>query len=67
VVEQTDTLLNEGDSKLLGSLEDGGVVLAAGRGGNVLDTGAGGAEDVVDEGELGWRVSASAYSQRVVT
>jgi hypothetical protein len=52
VVEQTDTLLDEGDTQLLGGLEDGGVVLAAGGGGNVLDTGAGGAEDVVDEGEL---------------
>lgn len=52
MVEQTDTLLDEGDTQLLGGLEDGGVVLAAGGGGNVLDTGAGGAEDVVDEGEL---------------
>jgi hypothetical protein len=58
VVEQTDGLLNKGDAQLLSGLEDGGVVLAAGRGGNVLDTGAGGAEDVVDEGELGWMVSA---------
>lgn len=52
MVEQTDTLLDEGDAQLLGGLEDRGVVLAAGGGGNVLDTGAGSAEDVVDEGEL---------------
>jgi hypothetical protein len=38
VVEETDTLLDEGDAQLLGSLEDGGVVLAASRGGDVLDT-----------------------------
>lgn len=53
MVEQTNTLLDEGDTQLLGSLEDGGVILAAGGGGNVLDAGAGSAEDVVDEGELG--------------
>lgn len=58
MVEQTDALLNKGDAQLLSGLEDGGVVLAAGGGGNVLDTGAGGTEDVVDEGELGWMVSA---------
>lgn len=52
MVEQTDTLLDEGDTQLLGGLEDGGVVLATGGGGNVLNTGAGGAEDVVDKGEL---------------
>jgi hypothetical protein len=53
VVEQTDTLLNEGDTQLLSSFENGGVILAAGGGGNVLDAGSGSAEDVVDEGELG--------------
>lgn len=52
MVEQTDALLNKGDTQLLGGLEDGSVVLAAGGGGNVLDAGAGSAEDVVDEGEL---------------
>jgi len=52
VVEQADTLLDEGDTQLLGGLEDGSVVLAARGGGNVLDTGAGGTENVVDEGEL---------------
>lgn len=52
VVEQTDTLLNEGDAQLLSSLEDGGIVLATSGGGDVLDTGAGSAEDVVNEGEL---------------
>ena len=37
MVEKTDTLLDKGDTQLLGSLEDGSVVLAASRGGNVLD------------------------------
>lgn len=52
MVEQADTLLHEGDTELLSSLKDRGVVLATGRGSNVLDTRAGSAEDVVDEGEL---------------
>lgn len=56
MVEQTDTLLNKGDAQLRSSLEDGGVVLAASGGGNVLDARARGTEDVVDEGELGWMV-----------
>jgi hypothetical protein len=38
VVEETGTLLDEGDAELLGSLEDGSVVLAASGGGDVLDT-----------------------------
>lgn len=37
MVEETNALLNEGDAQLLGSLEDRGVVLAASRGGDVLD------------------------------
>ena len=57
MVEQAHTLLHKGDTHLLGGLEDRGVVLAAGRGGDVLDTRAGSAEDVVDEGELKWAVS----------
>ena len=36
VVEETDVLLHKGDAQLLGRLEDGGVVLAATRRGNVL-------------------------------
>ncbi len=52
VVEETNILLDKGDTQSLGRLENGTVVLAAAGGGNVLDTGAGGAEDVVDEGEL---------------
>lgn len=52
MVEQTNSLLNKDHTQLLGSLEYGGVVLAACRGGDVLDTRAGGTEDVVDEGEL---------------
>lgn len=38
MVEETDALLDKGDAQLLGSLEDGGVVLAASGGGDVLDT-----------------------------
>ena len=52
VVEQTGVLLDEGDAELLGGLENGTVVLATAGGGNVLDAGASGAVDVVDEGEL---------------
>jgi hypothetical protein len=52
VVEETDVLLDKGDAQLLGRLEDGHVVLATPRGGDVLDAGAGGTVDVVDEGEL---------------
>lgn len=52
VVEETGVLLNKGDVELLGSAEDSAVVLTAGRSGNVLDTRASSAEDVIDEGEL---------------
>jgi hypothetical protein len=52
VVEKADTLFHKSDAKLLGSLEDRGIVLATSRGSNVLNTRAGSAEDVVDEGEL---------------
>ena len=52
VVEEADVLLHKGDAQLLGRLEDGHVVLAASRGGDVLDAGAGGTVDVVDEREL---------------
>lgn len=38
VVEQADGLLDKGDVELLGGGEDGLVVLAAGGGGDVLDT-----------------------------
>jgi len=51
-VEQTSTLLDERDTKFLGGLEDGAIVLRTAGCGDVLDAGAGGAEDVVDEGEL---------------
>jgi len=37
VVEETDALLDESDAELLSGLEDRGVVLATGRGSNVLD------------------------------
>lgn len=52
VVEQTNILLDKGDTQTLGRLDNSAVVLAAAGGGNVLDAGAGRAEDVVDEGEL---------------
>lgn len=52
MVEQTDPLLDKDHAQLLSSLKDGAVVLAAGGGSNVLHTGAGGAENVVNEGEL---------------
>jgi len=52
VVEQAHALLDKDDAELLGRLEDGAVVLAAAGGGDVLCAGAGGAEDVVGEGEL---------------
>lgn len=52
MVEQPDSLLDKHDAELLGRLEDGAVVLAAARGSNVFGSGAGSAEDVVDEGEL---------------
>jgi len=52
VVEETGVLLHEGDAEALGGLEDGTVVLAAAGGGNVLDARAGGAVDIVGEGEL---------------
>jgi hypothetical protein len=37
VMEETDTLLDEGNAQLLSSFEDRGVVLATSRRGNVLD------------------------------
>lgn len=52
MVEQTDVLLHEGDAQLLGSVEDGAIVLAATRGGDILGTRARCAENIVDEGEL---------------
>lgn len=52
MMEQPDSLLDKHDTQLLGRLENGTVVLAAARGSNVLGSGAGGAEDVVGEGEL---------------
>ena len=36
VVEQTNVLLDKGNAQLLGGVEDGSVVLATARGGNVL-------------------------------
>ena len=51
-MEQTDALLDKGDSELLCGLKDIGVVLAAAWGSNVLGTRSCGSEDVVDEWEL---------------
>jgi len=52
VMEESSVLLHKSDAELLGSAEDSAVVLATGGGSNVLDPGAGNAEDIVDEGEL---------------
>ena len=52
VVEETNLLLHKGHVELAGHVEDQRVVLAATRGGNVLDARPCGAVDVVDEWEL---------------
>lgn len=52
MVEQSDVLLDKDNTQLLGSLEDGSVVLAATGCGNVLDARAGCTVYVVDKGEL---------------
>lgn len=52
MMEKTSALLNKGNAELLRGLEDGDIVLAAAGSSNVLDTRAGGAEDVVDKREL---------------
>jgi hypothetical protein len=65
MVEETDVLLHERDAQLLGRLENRDVVLAASRGGDVLDARAGGTVDVVDEGELVvWLAIKSTKRQR---
>ena len=51
-MEEADVLLDKNNAKLLGSAEDGLVVLAAAGRCNVLGTRAGGAVDIVGEGEL---------------
>lgn len=52
MVEETGALLDEDNAELLRGLKDRAVILATTGGGNVLDTGAGGPENIVDEGEL---------------
>jgi hypothetical protein len=52
VVEEACVLLNKRDAELLSGLEDGHVVLAAAGSSDVLDARAGGAVDIVNEGEL---------------
>ncbi len=52
MVEEANALLYEDHAKLLGRLVHGGVVLTTTGCRDVLDTGAVGAVDVVDEGEL---------------
>jgi hypothetical protein len=51
-MEEADVLFDEGDAELLSRLDNGNVILAAQRGGNVLDSGTGSAVDVVSEREL---------------
>ena len=58
MVEKTDALLNKGDVKLLSGFKDSAIVLGSAWGCDVLDTGAGGSEDVVDEWELRPRMLA---------
>lgn len=53
MMKQPRTLLNERNVQFLRGLEDGLVVVAPHGTGDVFDAGAGGAVDVVDEGELG--------------
>ena len=52
MMKQPDILLYERDAQALRGLDHGAVVLAPGWSGHVFDAGAGGAEDVVGEGEL---------------
>lgn len=52
VMEETSTLLNEGDTQILRRIEDSTVILRASRGSDVLDTASGRSVHVVDEGEL---------------
>ena len=52
VMEQPGALLDKRNAQFLGRLEDRAVVLASAGRGDVLGAGAGGTEDVVDEGEL---------------
>lgn len=52
MMEEADILLNKRNAKLLRSLEDSAVILAASGSCDVLDAGSRCAEDVVDEGEL---------------
>lgn len=58
VVEETSTLLDENNAKLLRSLEDRAIVLATAGSSDVLNAGAGCAENIVDERELVWGGSA---------
>ena len=64
VVEQTGALFDEDDTKLLGRLKDGAVVLATAGGSDVLGTRTSCTEHVVDEGELFDSASVQATKTR---
>ncbi len=51
-MEEAGVLLHKGDAQLLSGAENRAIVLATAGGSNVLDAGAGGAIDVIGEGEL---------------
>ena len=62
MVEETSTLLDENNAKLLCSREDRAIVLTTAGSSDVLNAGAGCTEDVVDEGEL-----VSSWSVREIS
>lgn len=64
VVEQTDALLNECDTQLLGRLEYSLVVLTATWCRNVLGSGTSSPVDIIDEWELPMLVITNSLQQK---